>query len=189
MNLQEIINEVNKNVDDTLENADVIGWVNRCIDDLIPIANNQTILTMPILANQQSYTLPSDFVEMVQVVRNGNFTRPLALSDTASYGYKLFNNKIMLQPIPDAAGSMDLYYKSILPYLSTMDDVPQIPAFFHDLFIHFVVAKYEFQDQNLELQQIAVNTYESRRRDFINYMNKTNIPAQIIDVYGMCWND
>lgn len=187
MNLGEILAEVNKNVDDELEAADVIGWVNRCIEDLTPIANNQTILTMPIITNQQSYKLPSDFVEMVQVVRNNRFANPLALSDTTRYGYKLFNNNIMLQPIPDSDGSMDIYYKSILPYLTDLEDVPQIPTFFHDIFVLYAVAKFKFQDQDTENMSIAANTYESRRQDFINFMNKTNIPSQVTNIFGGIW--
>jgi hypothetical protein len=194
MNLQEIIAEVNKNVDDELDNTEIIGWINRCIEDLTPIANLQSITTIPIYADVPQYDLPIDLVEVVQVVKDNQLLKQLPLSDLVNCGYKLYNNntKLILQSLTfsddeNVESSVDVYYKSALPYLSDMEDIPQIPLFFHDLFVLFATAKFKFQDQDSEYLQLAANTYESRKRDFINYMNKTDVPSQVVDVWGMCW--
>jgi hypothetical protein len=44
MNLEQIIEEINKDLDDTFDNGELIGWINRCIDDLTPFAKIKKVL-------------------------------------------------------------------------------------------------------------------------------------------------
>lgn len=182
MNLQEIISEINKNVDDELDNSESIGWINRCMEELTPIANNQSITTLDTFADQSQYDLPTDFINVEQVIYGGTALRQVALSDTRTCGYKIYANKIILQPAPTEDGSLDLYYESNLPYLSDLEDIPQIPVFFHDLFVLYAMTKFMYKDDELTRKADAQSDYNIRKREFIRYMNRSAIEP-IKDVY------
>jgi hypothetical protein len=78
---------------------------------------------------------------------------------------------------------MDLYYKANLPYLVDLEDIPQIPTFFHDLFVLYVVSKYMYKDDEATRKADAQSEFIARKRDFIRFMNRSTIEP-IKDVYS-----
>jgi hypothetical protein len=183
MNLQEIIDEVNKNVDDELDNIDVIGWVNRCIDDLTPVARYQKIYPITTQDGVNTYSLPSDLTKIVQLTDNTCTLSPLNMSDLKRNGYKVFANQLILQPTPDDARQLTLYYEGNLPYLENMDDVPVIHQSFHDLFVLYAMLKFMYKDDEAARKADAQSEYIARKRDFVRFMSRSAIEP-IKDVYS-----
>jgi hypothetical protein len=182
MNLQDIINEVNKDVDDTLDDEDIKGWVNRCMDDLSPYAQYQKSSIVTLVIDQKEYDLPSDYQSLMYLVDEYPLNQ-VPMKDFVSTGFKLWGNKLILQPTPSQEGSLDLYYEGKLPYLVDVADVPQIPSQFHDLFILYTTAKRQYQDQEESLQMNVWSEYQRRKADFINFMARNTEPSTIEDVY------
>lgn len=184
MNLKELQNEINKDLDDTLDNSDLTGWINRGLDDLTPSANYQKSTSVQVLIGQKEYPLPGDYLEMVQMVDGSTVLSPVSLRDFQSTGYKLWGNKLILQPVPSEDKTIDLYYHARLPHLVNPDDEPEIPSHFHDLLVLYAVAKAKYQDEEESMQMNAISDYQQRKQDFIAYNRKAEI-VPIEDVYGI----
>jgi hypothetical protein len=183
MNLQEIIDEINKDVDDELENEDIVGWVNRCLDDLTPVARYQKLMTITTTSGVNTYSLPSDLTKVVQVVDNTTPLNPLNVSDFNKDGYKVFANQLILQPTPEDEREITLYYEGNLPYLTEASDVPVIHSSFHDLFVLYTVARFMYKDDETYRKSDAFAEYVQRKREFVRFMNRPSIES-IRNVYG-----
>ncbi|MED4225628.1 hypothetical protein [Neobacillus cucumis] len=61
MNLEQIINEINKDLDDSIDNEELIGWINRCRYDLLPYAQFQKSSVISTVVDQKEYDLPADY--------------------------------------------------------------------------------------------------------------------------------
>lgn len=176
MNLKEIINEINKDIDDELDNADLIGWINRALDDLSPFANYQAFAEISLVADQKAYPLPADLVKLVQVTDESG-TLPVQLleqplNDFISCGYKVIGRDLVIQPKPTQAKPLTLYYESRLPHLKDPEDVPVIRPDFHDLLVLYAVARARYQDEEESLQVNAKSEYLSRRSQFVYEMHR-----------------
>ena len=59
MNLQELILQVNRDVDDIFENGDIQHWLNRALDDITPIARieKRAMLEYPYTTYQVTYKI------------------------------------------------------------------------------------------------------------------------------------
>lgn len=187
MQLSDIINEINKDIDEDLDYDEVIGWINRCIDDLSPYANYQKITQLTTTPGVDTYPLPSDLTKRIQLVDGKEVLECLELADFNKKGYKIYANQLIVQPMPDEVKTLTLYYDASLPYLKNMTDIPVIHTNFHDLFVLYGVARFMYKDDETYRKGDAMAEYNSRKRDFIQFMNKSEI-TKIIDVYNLGWS-
>jgi hypothetical protein len=183
MNLEQIIEEINKDLDDTFDNGELIGWINRCVDDLTPFAKSQKSAVISLVSGQKTYDVPTDFMKMAALIDTVGALYEVPLRDFNSPGYKLFGNQLIIQPTPTENKELDLYYEGTLPHLVELTDEPQIPSQFHDLFILYTVAKRQYQDDEEARQMNAWSDYQSRKSDFISFNRKSQF-VPIRDVYG-----
>lgn len=168
MKLSELQKEVNKDIDDSLPNADINGWLNRCLDDLTPVANYQKSAVINVVPDQKEYALPSDLITIAFLIDKEERLNPVPVNDFSSNGYKYWGNSIILQPTPKEVKTLDLYYHARLPHLVNADDVPAIPQEYHDLLVLYAVAKAKYQDEEESMQNNAMNEYYMRKNDFIS---------------------
>jgi hypothetical protein len=183
MNLKDIRAEVNKDIDDQLNNADINGWVNRALDDLTPFAQFKKKTIITLTNGVTDYTLPDDFMDVVNVKVDCGLRR-LPLNDFDSSGYKVIGNTLSLQNTNTNSLILELIYIATLPHLLNDDDVPMIPANFHHLLVLYAVAKAKYADEEQGMQMSAMNEYESRKNDFIRFVNRQNPIQKIRDVYS-----
>lgn len=183
MNLAEIMAEINKDIDDELENEVLIGWINRCMDDLSPDARYQKLQTITFSEGVNTAELPSDLSKIVQVVENNEPLKELTLGDFKHSGYKVYADTLILQPGSETARSVDLYYEGNLPHLANVEDVPVIHPSFHDLFVLYTVARFMFQDDETYRKGDVFKDYLARKSDFVRFVNRASI-GPIKDVYG-----
>lgn len=184
MNLENIIEEINKDADDTLDNAEIIGWVNRCLDDLSPYSNYQKSTVISVVSGQKEYELPSDVISIFQLVDRNRVLPQLPVSNYQREGYKVWGDKIILQPTPEEDKELELFYYATLPRLQNMEDVPAFHSQFHELLIYYTLAKFNFQDEEEDKQMNAWSDYAARKDDFIRYYRRKEI-IPIQDVYGL----
>jgi hypothetical protein len=169
LKLSELIAEVNKDLDDTLSNADIIGWLNRCLDDLSPVANYPKSSTISTVKDQKEYALPSDLINTVLLIdEDKKLEYPqVELRNYAYTGYKRWGANVTLQPTPSEVRTLSLYYHATLPKLVNPDDVPAIRSDFHDLLVLYAVAKAKYQDEEESMQLNAMSEYTARKEAFI----------------------
>ncbi|MGF6951868.1 hypothetical protein QF028_004373 [Neobacillus sp. B4I6] len=185
MNLEQIINEINKDLDDTQDNGDLIGWINRCMDDLSPIAKKEA-KTVYEISSLNGYDLPEDLLEIALVLVNGTQYDPVVLNDSWSTGYKRWGNVLSLQNAP-SDGQVELYYFKRLSHLENLEDVPEIEPTFHDLFILYTIAHQQFSEDEPERQMDALTRYNNRNGEFNRFVMANsfvyNSQRQITDVW------
>jgi hypothetical protein len=177
MNLTELVDEVNKDLDDSLSKAEIKGWLNRALDDLTPYANYQKSSTISLVADQKQYTLPSDLFKIVHLLDEEKLVEyhPIPVNDLRSTGYKKWGNEIIFQPVPKESKDLTLYYHAKLPHLVNDTDTPVIPEEFHDLLVLFAVAKAKYQDEEETMQNNAMQEYLMRKDQFIAHMQTGEI--------------
>jgi hypothetical protein len=185
MNLGQIINEINKDLDNTQNNGDLIGWINRCMDNLSPIAK-QEAKTVYEITSLNGYELPGDLLEMTLVLVNGIQFDAVPLNDSWSTGYKKWGNVLSLQNAP-SDGQVEVYYFKRLAHLVNSEDVPEIEPVFHDLFILYTIAQQQFMEDEPERQMDALTRYNNRNGEFNRYLMANsfvyNAQRQITDVW------
>lgn len=188
MNLKELRNEILKDNSDTLNNADITGWINRGLDELSLVARFKKTISFPLIENQTDYKLPSDFLKNVIV----SYTKDsissklpyLTLSNFHQTGYKIIGNTLSIQNLKNVS-SINLVYEANLPHLVSDTDIPAIPIVFHDLLVLYTLTRTKYKDQIDDLQSIAMNDYMRRKNELIEYVKNLEArPRKVIDVYG-----
>jgi hypothetical protein len=177
MKLTVLINEVNKDIDDTLDTGDITGWINRGLDDLSPIAKHQKSTTISLVKDTKIYAVPSDLIAIAALIDETDNINPIEYSalqmrDYANRGYKRWGSDFIIQPTPSEAKTLTLYYHARLPHL-TGDAEPVIPSEFHDLLVLYAVARARYMDEEEGLQLNAWAEYQRRKSEFAAYMAGT----------------
>ena len=186
MNLQQLQNEVLKDIDDTLTNEDIRGWLNRCLDDLSPIAKYQKQVQIPLLAGESSIELPEDLHEIILFSDEEADFHEIPLKDKHTRGYKKWSNVLSIQPIVANDRTFTLYYYARLPHLTEITDIPKIRPDFHDLLVLYGVAKAKYKDELVDMQQNAMQEYYTRKDEFAREMILSNMEsnqAQVISTF------
>jgi hypothetical protein len=184
LKLSDIIKQVNRDIDDSYANADIIDWVNRCLDELTPIAKKEKKTAFTITSDN-SYTVPSDWHDTALVVVDKTRYALLAQEDYDNKGYRQWESNISLQNGPDS-GTVELFYYKRLTKLVNPDEVPEIEEEFHDLLILYASAHSQYADEEPERQQDAMMRYLSRKRDYETYRKTTRRlkRVRVVDTYA-----
>lgn len=179
MNLDQLVDEVNKDLDESLDAGEITAWFNRALDDLSPITKKETKYSVEI---SSSITLPDDLLEIVFVMADDSELYPVQIQDKTSKGYKVWGNELTLQNAPES-GLLEVYYYKRLSHLSESEDIPEIESSFHDLLILYAVAHYRYADEEPELQMNAMNRYFQRKQEyesFVSYNSNTVYQVRVI---------
>lgn len=174
MNLEQLIEEVNKDIDDSLDSGDITEWINRALDDLTPITNCETkySVTLP-----SSISLPSDVFKIAFVLVDGTEVHNVPIRDNRSKGYKVWGNELTLQGGLES-GVLEVFYYKRLSHLEANEDIPEIDPAFHDLLVLYATAHSQYADEEPERQIDAFQRYQQRKREFDLFIksqsNETN---------------
>lgn len=87
MKLSDIVRQVNRDIDDDYDLEDVRDWVNRCLDDLTPIAKKES-LALTEVNFDNIYALPDDLYEVAFIRANNEPYSYISLNDELSMGIK-----------------------------------------------------------------------------------------------------
>lgn len=166
MNLEQLIEEVNQDIDDSLDSGDITKWINRGLDNLTPIAKKEAKSNIEISPPIKS---PEDLFEIVHLFAGEDEYLPVPIKDRSSKGYKIWGDEITLQGGPET-GEIEVYYYKRLTHLEDSEDVPEIDPSFHDLLILYAVAHSQFAEEEPERQIDAMNRYMQRKREFESFV-------------------
>lgn len=172
MNVKQLIEEVNKDIDDSLDNADIIGWFNRCLDDLTPIVRKEA-LKITDADTSNTYELPEDLHEIAFIRSAETEYRLIPLNDKTSRGYKVWGEILYMQP-PVESGELELFYYKRLDHVEDGEDVPEIDPAYHDLLALYAIAHYQYADEEPQRQQDAMNRYFQRKNDYQTYIMRNS---------------
>jgi hypothetical protein len=182
MNLGQLYIEINKDLDDTLNSGDLLGWINRCMDDLSPIAKKEAKTSYEITSNE--FELPEDLMEIIRVVVKGE--------DVDRTQYSVWANTLSFNSAP-TSGTMELYYYRRLAQLTgDISEVPEIDPTYHDVFILYTIAHQQFMEDEPERQMDAMERYYRRKNEYEAFMRRNNVrfnpKTKIQNVYSEWWS-
>lgn len=175
MDLSQIIKQVNRDVDDAYSNADITDWVNRCLDELTPLAKKEasTVLT---ITSTNSYDLPADLFQVAMVLVNNDQYDYVPFQDRNTKGYRLWANQLFIQPNLDISealtGEIELYYYKKFTHLVNPEEIPELEEPFHDLLVLYASAMSQYMDSLPEKQTDALNRYYARKQEYADYIER-----------------
>lgn len=175
MNLREMINEVLKDIDDSLPDSDIIGWINRALDDLTPVAKYQKITNLSLFTGDKYVALPTDLQEVVLLTDGDQDYNEIPINDRSGIGYKKWGDNFIFQPVLDIDKDLTLYYYAKLPHLTEDSDEPAIRIDFHDLLVLYATAKAKYKDEVMEFHQSTMQEYLERKRQFTNEVSSGDV--------------
>lgn len=169
MTVAELIAWCNLQVDNTVDDADWIGYFNEARIDLLDILRLEETSTTDLVADQNEYALPSDYYSMgrVRVKVDGEYEtyERLRIDDSNLDGYKIWADEIILSPdITSAvvAGLKLYYYKKPIELTATTDTIDIADPYLYGL---YACAKVELGDKALSVSNRYYSEYLERRNN------------------------
>ena len=191
MILSVVFNQINRDIDEEYDPGDLIQWVNRCSDDLTPVAQIQASQSYAITATTDVFTFPTtrhrDFVMKVTDSNGCNsFYSPVKLTDTQSKGYVAWGNTFTLQNGPTGGTITYYYYQKIAQMASTDISVEmQIDSEFHDLYILYGRAQIQFTEEDQKGnsdREDSMSMYLARKKEFERHILIKQATTDAIEV-------
>lgn len=131
-------------------------WLNNAQKEvqkrLLQSGNNRYLkcVTTPTVVNQDNYVLPDDFLKLhrVEIITGGTAPNEQAYQLTAMtlnqrlmvytgsaspMFYYLKKNRLVMQPPPDTAQTLRLWYSYLVADMSLDTDTPDVPTEYHEL--------------------------------------------------------
>lgn len=183
MNLEQLYNEINKDLDDSQNSGDLLGWINRCMDDLSPIAKKEAKASYEITSLNE-YELPSDLMEIVRVVVNGE--------DVDRAEYSVWGNVLSFKEVPGIGPVELFYYRRLSRLTGDISEIPEIDPAYHDVFILYTIAHQQFMEDEAERQMDAMERYYRRKNEYEAFMRRNNVrfnpKTRIQNVYAKWWS-
>ncbi|WP_026676775.1 hypothetical protein [Fictibacillus gelatini] len=177
MNLSQMIDEINKDTDDTFDMSTLLGWINRALDLASDVMRYEKRTTLFLEEGVSDYDLPADLMTLIYVIGSNGPYKELDLLDQNGSGYKRWGNIIGFQNITETV--VDMYYLAYLPHLVNPEDVPALPMPFHDLPVLYAVAKAKYQDEEENLYGAAFSEFNNRLRELGQFVARNQKPDRI----------
>lgn len=182
MNLEQLIDEVNKDLDDSLDSGDITAWLNRALDDLTPITRKEAKYSTDISSH---VILPEDLFEIAFILADGSEFRNVPIRNNSNSGYKVWGNELTLQNAPES-GILEVFYYKRLAHLEDSSDIPEIDPAYHDLLVLYATALSQYAEEEPERQMDAMNRYFNRKREYEAYIQRnSNVIHQVRLVDGV----
>lgn len=191
MILSNIINQINRDIDEEYDAGDIIEWINRCSDDLTPIARIQASQSYAIATTTDTFTFPTirhrDFAMKVTDSNDcSSIYGPVSITDSQPRGYVAWGNTFTLQNGPDT-GTINYYYYQKIAQMATTDLAVemQIDSEFHDLYILYGRAQIQFTEEDQKGnsdREDSMSMYLARKKEFERHIRIKQATAETIGV-------
>lgn len=196
MNVGELVTAVQRQFGDDsgiqITQTDIIRWLNQAQIDIVRKTGClQDHKQTDSVANDGSYTLPEDTISVRRVTYNDKVllstTLDVADQDWGSRDvspgvsgtpefYYLWNNFIYLHPRPSAAvlGALDIWYIRTPATLVGVNDIPEIPAKFHEMLVRYALARAKELNEDTPVANAILADYENMILDALDEVNRPN---------------
>jgi hypothetical protein len=154
--LEQLIDRVQRQVDDTQVPDDwVKDWLNEALMDLAPVLRLEARSTAGIVAGHAEYAQPSDLhtLRMLRLLNEVQPREAVPLKDFSSKGYKQWDNALILQPVPTADDTLELWYYRVPKALDANNPEPEVPTQFHHALVWYACASYQAQQKEISVEQ------------------------------------
>lgn len=171
MNLKQLIDATNEDINESYPNATVTRWINEgycALSDVVKPTKKVTLTDDTQITDLLN-------VKMLYGATTGTEYKAIALNDMESSGYVLESDTIELRNIDEP---LILYYYSELQPMSDPTETPKIPSQFHDILIHYAVARLQFTEDELESRPDRMNGYNNRLADLKAYYREKEVQTQ-----------
>jgi hypothetical protein len=189
--LSNVFAQINRDLEESYENGDLLDWVNRCSDDLSPIALLQASQNYTIATTEDAFTFPTTRMKDVAMKVTDSesevsFYRSVSVTDTQPKGYIAWGNTFTLQHGP-TGGTITLYYNKRISQMtiSQLEEEMEIDSEFHDLYILYGRAQIQFteEDQKGNSDRVdSMDMYLARKREFERHIRIKQATAETIEV-------
>lgn len=196
MNVGELVLAVQRQFGDDsgvqITQPDIIRWINQGQIDIVRKTGClQDHKQTDSVANDGSYTLPEDVVAVRRVTYEnkvllsttidvadqdwGSREVSPGVSGTPQY-YYIWNNFIYLHPMPQAAvvGGLDIWYIRTPAIVTGVNDIPEIPAKFHEMLVRFSLARAKELNEDIPEANTIMADYENMIMDALDETNRPN---------------
>ena len=176
MKLSEVFAQIVRDMNESYDNGDLLQWVNRCSDDLTPVANVEASTTFTITSTNQTFTFPTDrhrdwVMKVTDSESEIEFYRPISMRDSQSKGYLAWGSTFTLQHGPETGSITFYYYKKITQMTSAqLDTEMEIDSEFHDLYILYGRGQIQFTEEDMgrgESERVdSMQLYYKRKAEY-----------------------
>lgn len=161
-----------------IDEDDVIRWVN---DAQMDIVRRTEILqkespVIPVVADDDEYDPPADFMFARRITLDGYLLRRTSIEEMDAYEgnreadgitgspdrYYLRGLKIVLYPIPEAAGDLVVLYVRQPVTVTGVGDIPEIPLYMHEDIVRYCLQRAKELNEDFEQAGIIGADYEQR---------------------------
>lgn len=163
MTVVEIITKAQFMSDEEYDNAEWIGLINACLDDLTPIAKilaTKENIDITVTNGKASFIINSDAdlakaheIKNIYFTSNGSNIRELtrrALADNFSPGWKQTADSLLFQGLNDGDGTIRVDYYKRLTHVANTNDIPELPVAYHELIVLYLCAKAQQKEEELD---------------------------------------
>lgn len=158
-----------------LTDADIIRWTNQAQMEIVnknPMI--QAVATQPAVANQQTYSIPPDMIQIESVMYDGNILEPQSFEGIRSYlgadnsvsGVPMYwytwANQIYLWPIPTDTKTVSVNYSKIPVSVAVSSDFLGVPDRYYDRVCEYVMSKAYEMDEDWPANQSTRKQFEDK---------------------------
>jgi len=157
-----------------IDDSDVLRWCNDAQKE-IALQNKlmQTISSSSTVIDTYEYTLPTDLLAL-RAVRYNKVKLTMTTMDeldtivkdrssesgTPGY-YYTFADTLTLWPVPDAVGTLEVYYTQVPTELTSDASSLTLPAQYDNRVVEYCVAQAAELDDNLEHYQLKMSQFQN----------------------------
>lgn len=121
----------------------IVDMFNDAQSQLTDDAKIEAESPVVLVVDQENYPLPTDFKAPISLIdgtiANPNTIYPLVNISEYRFGYSIYNNEILIKPVPSEAKTINLYYYKSPVVLVNDVDTPEFDALYHHLLASYAI--------------------------------------------------
>jgi len=155
--------------------TDITRWVNQAQTEIVnknPMI--QAVATQPAVANQQTYSIPPDMIQLESVMYDGNILEPQSFEgirsilgvDNNTKGFPMYwytwANHIYLWPIPTDTKNVSVNYSRMPNTVALSSDLLGVPDRYYDRVCEYVMSKAYELDEDWQGHTVNKQAFEDK---------------------------
>lgn len=185
LRLSDVIAEVRTQFGDTsnteLTDAMVARWVNQAQTEIIAQNGfNKAAATQSSVAGTQTFTLPTDVVQVESIQFDGAALQNLSFEEANNRfrGNQLgtgtpttwfvWGNSVYLYPVPDSVKNLTIFYVKAPNIVSSPADMLSCPDRYFNAIVEFCMSRAFAMDEDWPAQQVKSAAFDKNVRENMN---------------------
>jgi hypothetical protein len=173
-----------REIDDTLDNATALDYFNAGLRDLALVARKNTKTSISIFNTDRSAVLPSIFakVNSVAITLDSYPNRVFTMADLASYGFEVYGDPgdfsiLWARDLP-SSGSLEVRGIRYPNEMAAVTETPELPDFAHDALYLYGAMKYLEADDELPAAAARKVEYQVKKMELDDFTTAAATSSQ-----------